>query len=113
MRHQVRIGDQYLRRIPVTLEDDHGFSRLHKKRFILLQVFERFKNGVERFPGTGGFSTPTVDNEVFRLLGYFGVEVVLDHAIGSFAKPVLAGKLCSSWGTDGPGSRHDAVSLLK
>ncbi len=112
MGHEVRVGDQHLRRVLVTLEDDDRLARLDKQRFILFQVLERFEDGVECLPRARGFPASAIDDEVFRFLGHVRVEIVLDHAIGGFAEPVLAGELCPPRRTDGSRSRHATVSLL-
>jgi hypothetical protein len=36
----------------------------------------------------------------------------LDHAVGGFAEPILAGEINAPRGANNSGSRHDAVSLF-
>jgi hypothetical protein len=97
----------------VTLENNHRLTGLHKQRFILFQILERLEDRVEGLPGARGFPTPAIDDELFWFLGNFRVEIVLDHAIGGFTEPVLAGETSSPRGANGSGSSHDAVSLYR
>src|SRR5215217_6159570 len=111
MRHEVGVGDQDFWCILMRFENNYWFPGLHEKRFVLLQVLERLQDRLERFPGAGGFPTPTIHDKLFGLLRDFRVEVVLDHAIGGFTEPVLAGEICASGRADSSRSRHDVVSL--
>ena len=52
---------------------------------------------------------PAVDDEILRLLGHFRVEVVLDHAVGGFAEPGFAGKLCTARRADSAWSGHGGL----
>src|SRR6185503_10962556 len=91
----------------VTLEYHHRFARLHKKRFILFKILEGLKDRVERFPIARGFSSPAIDDKIIRFLCHFRVKIILDHAIGGFAEPVLTGEINAPGGADSSRSRHD------
>src|SRR6478672_797995 len=97
----------------MTLEYNHRLSRLHQERFIFLKVFQRLKNGIERFPGARRFPAPPIDDELFRFLSHFRIKIVLDHAISGFTEPVLTGEVCAPRGADCSRSRHEVVSLSK
>ena len=109
MWDEVRVGDQHARRVTMRLEHRHRLARLDEQGFILLQIFQRLKNRVERFPVARGLSAPAVDDQVLRTFGHLRVEVVLDHAVGGFGEPVLAGEGIAPWGANSSRSRHDAA----
>ena len=58
------------------------------------------EDGVEALPVAGRLAAPAVDDQVLRVAGHLRVEVVLQHAVGGFDEPVLAGQGCAAWGVD-------------
>ncbi len=52
-------------------------------------------------PTAGGAAGSTVDDEVARALGDFFVEIVHQHAHGSFLLPAFAGNRIAARGADG------------
>ena len=59
--------------------------------------------GVEAGPVPRSPAAATVDDQVVRVEGHLGVQVVLQHAVGSLDQPVLAGQFHALRGTDGAG----------
>ena len=68
----------------VGLEDSHRFSRLHDESLVIPEVKQALHNGLITLPVSGGFSSATVDDELFRKFGHIRVQVVHHHAQGPF-----------------------------
>ena len=102
-RDHVRVRDEDARRVGVGAEHRHGLARLDQERFIGFQAAQGVQDGFEGFTVPGGLPPAAVYDEVVRIEGDLGIQVVLDHAVGRFDEPVLATQ---------PGSRrcfHDAI----
>ena len=97
MSHQVRVRNQYARRFVVRAEHAHWFAGLHQKGFIVAQHLELTHDGVKRRPVPRGFSRSTVDHQVLRTLGHFGIQIIHEHAQCGFLFPSLAMKRGSAW----------------
>ena len=73
---------------------------LHQQALIVLELPQALENLVETFPVARGAADTAVDDELFRLFGNLGIEVVLDHAVGGFGEPALAGQFAAARGAD-------------
>ncbi len=93
---EIGIGDEHARGVIVSLEDTDWFARLHQQRLIVRQILQRLDDGAEGFPTARGASGSAVDDEVFGALGDLLVEVVHQHAHGSFLLPSFAGDLVTA-----------------
>ena len=89
---EIRIGDQDARRVGVRAKNSDWLAGLHQKRFVIFERAKRRDDGVETFPVARGFAASAVDDQVFRLLGDLGIEVVHQHAQRGFLLPAFAGK---------------------
>ena len=107
MRHQVGIGDKHARGIRVCLKNADRFTGLDEEGFIIFQRFKRFQDGIEAIPIAGGLTAPAIDHQLQRPLGYFGIQVVLDHAESGFGLPGFAGELGTSGSLNRAGIGHD------
>jgi hypothetical protein len=74
----------------VGFENADGLARLHQQGFVVGQSFQRRDDGVVGFPTARSAARSAVDDEVFRALGDFLVEVVHEHAHGGFLLPAFA-----------------------
>ena len=113
---QVGVGDEHARRHLVGLEHAHGLAALHQQGLVVLEAAQRADDGVEAVPVASGLAGPTVDDELIRILGDLGIEVVHQHAQRGLLLPALAADLGAARRADRPGSRlglcaHDAASL--
>ncbi|OPZ67232.1 MAG: hypothetical protein BWY82_02845 [Verrucomicrobia bacterium ADurb.Bin474] len=90
MRDQIRVGDQYARRIRMGFEDRHRLAGLDEKRLIIFQLAQSIQNSIESLPAASGFSLTSIDNQIHWTFSHFGVQIVLDHAVGGFCKPGFA-----------------------
>ena len=90
VRHNVGVGNEDARGIGMGAENGNRLAALHEQRFIILKLAQRFKNGVKCIPIAGGAPPSAVDDEVFGVAGDFGVEVVLQHAVGGLLQPSFA-----------------------
>jgi hypothetical protein len=88
---QVAVGDQDAGGQLVGAEDGDRLAGLHQKGFVGLQVAEGFQDRVEAFPVAGRLAAAAVDDQVRRIGGHLRIQVVLDHPVGRFDLPVLAG----------------------
>ncbi len=66
---------------------------------------QRREDLIEAGPIARRASDAAVDHEMLRMLGDFGVEIVLQHAVCGFGNPVLAVQLRTTRGT------HDAARI--
>ena len=96
LRHQVGVGDQHPRRPLVRAEDADRLARLHQQRLVAVQVAQRGDDRVERVPAAGRPARSAVDDQLIRMLGHLGVEVVHQHPHGRLLRPALAGQLGSA-----------------
>ena len=97
---EIGIGDQYARRMRVRAKNSDGLAGLDQQSFVIFERAERRDDGVIRIPVARRFAAAAVDDQVFRLLGDFGIEVVHQHAQGGFLLPAFAGKSCAAGGAD-------------
>jgi hypothetical protein len=87
MRHQVGIGDQYARRVGMAGKYANRLAGLHQQGFIVVEVFQRFDDRVIAIPITRGTADAAVDDELRRVLGDFGVKIILQHPERCFGQP--------------------------
>ena len=106
MRHEIGIGDQHARRVPVRFKDGDRFAGLHQQRFIIFEILEGLENRIETFPIACGLPASSIDDEVLWAFRHFGIEIVLDHAVGGFGEPRFAGELRTARRADYSGTRH-------
>jgi hypothetical protein len=92
MRHQVGVGEQHPRCIDVRAEDSDRFARLDQQRLVVAEPLEHFADAVETRPVARGAPDTAVDDQGLRILGHFGIEVVLQHSESGLGKPVAAGQ---------------------
>ena len=113
LRHQVRVGEQHARRVRVRLEHADRLARLDQQRLVVVQLLQRREDLVEAGPVARRAADAAVDHQVLRVLGHFGVEVVLQHAVGGFGEPALAGeRRCRAGrGSRGVGSWRGSASV--
>ena len=110
-RHDVGIGQQNPGRVRMGAEDGHRLARLDHERFVRLQIAQGGQNRVKGAPVAGRAAPPSVDDEVVGIKGDGRIEIVLQHAIGRFDLPVLAGQGRSPGSMNG--SRHDSLRFEK
>jgi hypothetical protein len=83
---------------------------LHQQGLIVFQGFQRFQYGIERLPTASSLAAAPVNNQVLRALSDFGIEVILEHAVGGLGEPGFTGQLCAAWSVDG--ARFNHVNLI-
>ena len=88
---EIGIGDQHARRVGVRAENADRLAGLHEQRFVVFERAQRRDDRVKAFPVARRLAAPAVDDQVFRLLGDLGVEVVHQHAQRRFLLPAFAG----------------------
>ena len=96
--HQVGVGDQHARRVDMGAEHAHRLAALHQQRLVLVQLAQRLADRVEAVPVARRLADAAIDHQRVGVLGHFGVEVVLQHAVGGFDQPVLAAELAAARG---------------
>src|SRR3546814_8711200 len=79
MRHEVRIGDQYARRVLVRAEDADRLARLDEQRLVALEPLQRLDDPVETLPVARGAADPAIDDEFVRVLRSLGIAIVHQH----------------------------------
>jgi hypothetical protein len=105
VRHEVCVGDEHPRRVRRRAEDADRLARLDEERLVVLEPPELSDDGVERLPAAGGPAGAAVDDELVRLLGDLGIQVVHEHPQRGLLLPSLAGKLGASRRADGARDR--------
>jgi hypothetical protein len=113
VRHEVRIRDEHARRVGMRAEHAHRFARLHEQRLVVAQVLERSENLVEAVPVARGPANAAVHHERMRMLGYFGVQIILDHAIRGFGEPALADAFAAARRANGAGGIETRIDVLR
>ena len=94
---EIGIGDEHARGVGVRAKNSHGLAGLHQQGFVIFQRAQRSDDGVVAIPAACSLAAAAIDDQVFRLLGDFRVEVVHQHAQGGFLLPALAGKGGAAW----------------
>src|SRR5512142_1463448 len=109
---EVRVRDEDARRPAMRTEDADRLARLDEERLVVLEPAELADDGVEGLPAPRCPPGPAVDDEMVRVLGHFGVEVVHQHAERRLLLPALAAQLAPPWRPDGarPGDGHRNTS---
>ena len=77
-------------------QNAHWLTRLDQQRLIVLQALERAHNGVEGGPVARSLPCAAVNHQLVRSFGYFRIEIVHQHAQGSFLLPALGAQPGSS-----------------
>jgi hypothetical protein len=85
----------------VRLENGNGFSALNQHGFVRLEFRERFDYAVKTLPVPTSFSSSSIDNESFRILGHLWIDNVAEHAQNAFNLPILAVQFLSGQAVDG------------
>src|SRR3990172_2456863 len=85
-------------------EDGHRLAGLDQQRLVRFEPLERRQQGLEAIPVARRLSPPAIHDQILGIAGDLWVEVVLQHAIGGFDQPVLAGQRRAARGSDD--SRH-------
>ena len=73
------------------LEHADRLARLDQQRFVVVEFAQRLEDRVEAFPVARGAPDAAVDDELLRILGDLGIEVVLDHPERRLGEPGLRG----------------------
>ncbi len=79
----------------------HGLAGLDEQRLVVAKHPQLADDRVEGIPRPRGTPGAAVDDEVVRVLGDLGVEVVHEHAQGRFLGPAATGQFGAPGGTDG------------
>ena len=101
--HQIGVGNEHAGRVGVGLEHAHRLARLHQQGLIVVQVLQRGQDLVETCPVARRAADAAVHHQGLWVLGDFGVQVVLDHAVGRLGDPALAMQLAASGRADDTG----------
>ena len=116
VRHQVGVGDQHPWGVGVGLEHADRLPGLHQQGLVVLEALEGLEDGIEALPVARRATAPPVHDELVRVLGDVGIEVVLDHPERRFCQPALAGQLAAARGLDhtvAAAGRHLESSLVR
>ena len=97
VRDEERVGDQDTRGVFVSLEHPDRATGLNEERLIVLQFFQGTEDKVKILPRSRRLPGPPVYDEVGRVSGNLGVEVVLDHPPRRLLQPPLAVKARPAW----------------
>ncbi len=75
----------------VGLEYSDGLARLHQQSFVVLQILQSRDDGVVSLPTARCSAGSAVHDKILGTLGNISVEVIHEHAHGSFLLPAFAG----------------------
>ncbi len=92
VRHEVGVGDEDAGRIGRGAEDADGLAGLDEQRLVVLEALKLRDDRVEGLPGARRPPGAAVHDEVVRILGHLGVEVVHEHPQRRLLLPALAGE---------------------
>ena len=101
---EVGVGDEDARRPLVRGEDANRPPALDEHRLVALEGAQRALQRVERRPVARGLAGAAVDDELVRVLGDLGVEVVLEHPQRGLLRPAQGRELGAAGGADGAGT---------
>ena len=87
VRHEVGVGDQDARRVRMRPEHADRLAGLHKQRLVVGKRLQRPHDAVEIFPRAGGAADAAIDDQLVRVLGHIGIEIVHQHAQRCFRQP--------------------------
>src|SRR5215471_19456456 len=104
MTDEIRVRDEDARGVIVRLEDSNGLSGLHEQSFVALEFLQCLDDRAVGFPTTRSAASSAINDEVFGALGDVLVQVVHEHAHGSFLLPSFAGDLVAAGSTNRSGS---------
>ena len=100
LRDQQRVGDQHPRRPLVRAHDADRLARLDQQGLVAAQVAQRRNDPVERVPAARRPAGPAVHDELVRVLGDLGVQVVHQHPQRGLLRPPFARQGSAAGGTD-------------
>ena len=72
---EIGVAKKEAGRIFMGAENRDGLARLHQQRLIGFERLQRTDDGMEAFPVARGFSSAAINDQIFRLLGNFRVEI--------------------------------------
>ena len=93
VRHQVGVGDQHAWRIGRGAEDADRLAGGDQQRLVVLEAAKLGHDGVEGLPRPSRAPGAAVHDQVVRILGNLGIEVVHEHPQRRLLLPALAGEL--------------------
>src|SRR5574338_309107 len=93
VRHQVGVGDQHPWAVARRAQDADRLARLDQQRLVVGQAAELVDDGVEGLPAARRATGAAVHDQVVRILGDLGVEVVHEHPQRRLLLPAAAGQL--------------------
>ena len=108
---EVRVRDEDARRPRVRPDDPDRLAGLDEQRLVVGEAPELADDGVEGVPAAGRATGPAVDDEVVRVLGDLGVQVVHEHPQDRFLLPAATGQLRPAGRPDGSRPVGDVVRL--
>ena len=88
LRHEQRVRDQDARRTLVRREDADGLARLHEQRLVRAELEQRADDRAQRIVRARRTTRAAVDDELLRVLGDLGVEIVQQHAQRRLRRPL-------------------------
>ena len=100
VRHQVRVGDQHAWRVLVGAEDAHGLAGLDQQRLVLVQPAQGLDYAVEVVPGPRRPPDAAIDDQLVRVLGHVGMQVVHQHPQRRLGQPAFRRNLGAGRGED-------------
>jgi hypothetical protein len=68
----------------------HRLATLYQERFIILQNFKICQDIIQRLEISRGLSPSSIYDQLIGTFGYFGIQIIQEHAIGRFLNPSLA-----------------------
>ena len=101
LRHEVRGGDEYARRVLMRLRDVHGASRLHAERLVRAQMVEAGDDFSILVPIARGAPAAAVDDQSLPIDGVGGIEVVHQEPLRRLRIPRARDLVRSSGRVDG------------
>jgi len=90
LRHQVGVGEQHPRRALVRLEHRDRLTGLDEQRLVVAETAQLTLDRVVARPVARRLADPAVDDELGRVLGDIGVQVVAQHPQRGLLGPAAA-----------------------
>jgi hypothetical protein len=87
VRYQIGVRDQHARRVGVRAEHANRFAGLDQQALVFAERLQRIDDRVEARPVARGAADAAVDDQLLRLFGNLGIEVVHQHAQRRLGRP--------------------------
>ncbi len=100
MGNDVGICDQHPRCVGMGAKDAHRLAGLDQQRLVIAEGLQRGDNAIIAAPVARRAADAAIDHQLLRLFRDLGIEIIHQHAHGSFTLPAFGRDLVATRGPD-------------